>query len=294
MIIIFLIILFSFIPSKSFELTRSVDRTSVQIGEPLVLTITAERTSTEKLLFPGPGSSFGDFELKDMRSEQEEKNGKILERKQYQLQIFKLGNGVIPQLKVVSSVDTTDHKLTDSITVIVKSSLLPADTGDIHDIYAPISLSLGRAFWITVIAVILVLVLLVVLFDRIVRKKKIVEVPPPPPPEPPQIIFEREVEALIAENLLNKGEVKVYHLKISEILRRYLGNRFDFEALESTTTELIDILRSKGISAQAMRKLEAFASVNDPVKFAKWIPSNDISMGLVDYAREIVQDTVLL
>ncbi|MBL8027630.1 MAG: hypothetical protein JNL74_14510, partial [Fibrobacteres bacterium] len=129
------------------------------------------------------------------------------------------------------------------------------------------------------------------LFDYFFRNKKAAPAPPPPPPEPPQVVFGREIEALIADDLLNKGEVKIFHLRISEILRRYLGSRLNFEALESTTTELMDVLRAKGVSAPVVRKVEAFASVNDPVKFAKWIPASDVSLGLIDYAKEIVQDT---
>ncbi|MBL8027041.1 MAG: hypothetical protein JNL74_11555, partial [Fibrobacteres bacterium] len=151
--------------SSAFEVTRSIDRTSVQIGEPLVLTINIDRKPEDKLIYPGPGTSFGDFDLKDMRTEVENKNGRVIEHKQYQLQVFKLGQGVIPQLKVLSATDTADYKLTDSVTIIVKSALTAADTVDIDDIYAPVSLPLGTSFWVTFFGVLAALVLALFLFD---------------------------------------------------------------------------------------------------------------------------------
>ncbi len=286
-----IVILLLILHIQGFELTRSVDRTSLQLGELLTLTLTAERDKNEKLLFPAPDASFGDFELRDMRAEQEEKNGRIIEKKQYSLQVFKLGTVVVPQLVVILATDTAIKKLTDSVSVIVKSSLLPSDTADIQDIHGPLSLPLSRLFWVVIVLVVVLLIVSLLLFDRFVRKRRKVFVPPPPPPEPPLNVFNREIEGLISAHHLDKGEVKEFHLKLSEILRRFLGARYNFEALESTTTELSQMLKSKGVDAAVMRKLDSFASINDPVKFAKWIPTNDISEALVDAAREIVAAT---
>ena len=41
------------------------------------------------------------------------------------------------------------------------------------------------------------------------------------------------------------GKIKEYHSSLSEIVRRYTEERFQFIALELTTDEIIDELKSK-------------------------------------------------
>jgi hypothetical protein len=276
----------------SFDLSRSVDRTSVTLGDPVLLKVTALRNPEEKLLFPGPDASFGDFELKDMKSSEEPKGSRVEETRYYQLLLFKLGGGKIPGLKVVNAKDTSDFKITDSVEIIVKK-VAASDSGDIIDIYGQESLSYGKAFWLTIIGVILVLALGAYLFDRFVRKKEKPAEKPAEPPVPPEIQFEKEIASLLAARLLEKGETKEFHLRISEILRRYLGARLDFYALESTTTELLFMLKLRNIEKDVMRRIENFCELNDPVKFAKWIPPVDMSENLVALAREIKDKTTI-
>lgn len=273
-----------------FELTRSIDRTSLTLGDPLLLKVTAIRKPDEKLIFPGPGASFGDFELKDMRSSEEPRGDKVEETRQYQLTVFKLGSVKIPGLRVVNAKDTADAKVTDSVDIIVKK-VNPNDTSDIIDIYGQESVGYGKVFWLTILAVILILALGVYLFDKYVRKRQKPEEKPPEPPVPPEILFEKEIAQLLADSLLEKGLVKEYNLRVSEILRRYLGSRLGFYALESTTTELLAELKKKGLEKDVLRKIESFCEINDPVKFAKWMPPTALSESLVTLAREVAEKT---
>ena len=71
-----------------------------------------------------------------------------------------------------------------------------------------------------------------------------------------------------------------------------LGGRFFFYALESTTTELLSALKGKNTEGPVFRMVERFCDLNDPVKFAKWIPSTDESEKLIEISREIVKNTL--
>jgi len=274
----------------SFDLSRSVDRTSVTLGDPIVLKVTALRKPDEKLVFPGPEQSFNDFELKDMKTTEEPKGSLIEETKLYQLLLFKLGSSKIPSLRVYNSKDTADFKTTDSVEIIVKN-VVQNDSGDIIDIYGQEKLGYGRIFWLTILAVFIILGLAVYVFDKYFRKhQKPVEIPKKPP-VPPEIQFENDIRELLAARHLEKGETKEFHLIISEILRRYLGSRLDFYALESTTMELFAVLKTKNIDKEVMRKIESFCDLNDPVKFAKWVPPIELSENLITIAREIKDKT---
>jgi hypothetical protein len=105
----------------------------------------------------------------------------------------------------------------------------------------------------------------------------------------PEEQFEKDMQALESARYLDKGEIKGFHLRMSEILRRYLGGRLGFEALESTTSELFDQLRRKKTERAVMRLIEEFCDINDPVKFAKWIPGLETSEKLINISREIVR-----
>jgi hypothetical protein len=190
---------------------------------------------------------------------------------------------------VANANDTSDFKVTDPVEIIVKRVTV-ADTSDIVDIYGQESIGYGPAFYLIILAVIVLLALLVYFWDRFIKKKKKKAVQPVIV-LPPEVQFEKDLKELLLSRLLEKGEVKAFHLKISEILRRYLGARISFYALESTTSELIYELRKRSVKDEILRLVENFCDVNDPVKFAKWIPKTETSEDLIKIARQIVNKT---
>lgn len=287
------LILFVFLmawPALPFEATRTVDRTSVTLGDPIIFKITATRTPAEKLIFPGADAPFGDFELKDMRSFEEKDGDRVKEGREYKLALFKLGRAVIPMQKIINAKDTSDKRMTDSVEIIVKKVTV-ADTSDIVDIHPQARVGYGPLFYMVIIGVILALGLIVYLIDRRLKRRKLKAAEKPAIVLPPEVIFEKELAELLAARLLEKGGVKEFHLRISEILRKYLGGRFGFYALESTTTELMAALKDKGMEPPVLRALDRFCDLNDPVKFAKWVPPTEESEKLIEVCREIADKT---
>jgi len=275
-----------------FELSRSVGRTSITLGDPIHLKVTAIKRPGERLIFPGPHNDFGEFELKDMRSFEKKEGETIIETYEYVLTLFKLGSAKIPGVKVVNAEDTSDFKITEPVEIIVKRVTV-ADTSDIVDIYGQESIVYGPLFYLSIIAVIIILALMVYLFDKYIRKRKKEEVKEIVT-VPPEVQFEKDLNDLIHARHLEKGEVKEFHFRISEILRRYLGARLRFYALESTTSELMGMLREKDVGNNVLKLVENFCEINDPVKFAKWIPKTEESEKLIAISREIVQKTMII
>ena len=274
-----------------FEVTRSVDRASLLIGDPVIFNISARKTSGQKLIFPGPDASFSDFELRDLRSREEKKGDASVETYTYTLTVFKLGDVKIPAMRVVSAIDTADAKTTAPVDLTVKE-IAAADTSDIIDIYSQESLGRGFWFYAIIISVVVLLGALVFLFDRFFRKNKAVEKIPESVLSPEER-FEKDMRELEGARLLEKGDVKEFHFRISEVLRRYLGGRLGFEALESTTHELLNALRDRKTEKPALRLVEEFCDINDPVKFAKWIPDTSTSEKLILLSRDVVRQLAL-
>ena len=113
-------------------------------------------------------------------------------------------------------------------------------------------------------------------------------------PRPAHIIAYEKLDRLVAEDLPGQGETKTFYFRLSEIVRDYLGRRYDFDGLEMTTNE---VLRALDAQADAGPKGEAFDAVRDfldetdLVKFADFAPGDGgdtvlrIARGVIELTR---------
>jgi hypothetical protein len=70
-------------------------------------------------------------------------------------------------------------------------------------------------------------------------------VPPPPPPRPPWEVALEELDEVRHAGLLEVERYSEYFDRTSDALRRYLGARFGFDGLESTTDEILAALKTR-------------------------------------------------
>jgi hypothetical protein len=98
-------------------------------------------------------------------------------------------------------------------------------------------------------------------------------VPPPPPPRPPwEVAFERLDEARHA-GLLQTQRFAEFFDRVNDAVREYLGARFGFEGLESTTDETLAALRRVPHFSLPLPQVASFLQSCDLVKFADVIPT---------------------
>jgi len=82
-----------------------------------------------------------------------------------------------------------------------------------------------------------------------------------------------ELEKLRMKKLWQAGKMKEYHTELTDILRKYIEDRFHLMAMESTTGEIIEDLADKtGIPKECRNILLKVLSMADLVKFAKYLP----------------------
>lgn len=102
-------------------------------------------------------------------------------------------------------------------------------------------------------------------------------------------------DALAKAGHLEKKEFKPYYFGISDGLKFYLGKRFDFDAQESTTSELFALLRERsgepGLDETVIGRFESLFAALDPVKFADRVPADAEAQGALREARELVLTT---
>jgi hypothetical protein len=134
--------------------------------------------------------------------------------------------------------------------------------------------------------------LLAWLFMRWWQRRDRPEPAPPPPPPPWETALaelqelERGRDAAVAE-----GRTEQWVDAVSDSIRAYLGRRFDFHGLESTTDEIADELRrTESLSIEPQHAV-GFLGQCDLVKFAKASLADEASLTLIEEALAMVEQT---
>ncbi len=93
--------------------------------------------------------------------------------------------------------------------------------------------------------------------------------------------------SLPVEEWLSSGQVKRLYYTVSEIVKRYLTRRFEFPAVDQTSTEIVRELKSRKVAVS--EQFATFFLDADLVKYAKYLPVEPASV--VTRARELVELT---
>jgi hypothetical protein len=140
--------------------------------------------------------------------------------------------------------------------------------------------------------VLLVLALLMFLLARWwMRRAK--PLPPPPPPRPAWEVAMERLSLLRREldDAASEGRLVAWIDRLSDGLREYLGDRYGFEGLESTTDEVLSRLHKAKPTGITVEQVAGILSDCDLVKFAKATPERERCIALLDAAEGIVRAT---
>ncbi|HOI28146.1 MAG TPA: hypothetical protein PLZ15_00195 [Melioribacteraceae bacterium] len=171
---------------------------------------------------------------------------------------------------------------------------LPVNTQeDIKDVKEPVKLPLN---WLLVIAIVILIAALLVggfyLYKRFRKKKDGVVAAEPEIKLPPHEIALQKLHLLEEKKLWQQGFVKEYHSEITEIVRSYFEERFDFRALEMTSSEILGVLSYLEEGRKVVESANNFFSNADLVKFAKFQPIPSVNDEMMKQAFGIVHDTI--
>ena len=115
---------------------------------------------------------------------------------------------------------------------------------------------------------------------------------PPPPPRPPWEVAFEELRELRRGELVTQHRLAEHYDRASDAVRKYLGARFGFDGLESTTKELISGLREAHVEVGTTNAVELFLRDADLVKFANRTPTEAECWIVLDQAEAFVQTTL--
>lgn len=103
-----------------------------------------------------------------------------------------------------------------------------------------------------------------------------------------------ELEAVRTSSLIAEGKTDEYFDRVSDCVRKYLGARYGFDGLESTTDEMERTLARVRPAIRGLDTINRFLEECDLVKFARVVPSENDCLAALDRGITIVRNTTPL
>ncbi len=116
--------------------------------------------------------------------------------------------------------------------------------------------------------------------------------PPPPPPRPPWEVALEELHDLRHAGLIEQQRFAEHFDRSSYTVRKYLGGRYGFDGLESTTREILYVLQRVVPPVAPLEEIGAFLRQADLVKFARLTPTPEECRIALERGEHIVHRTV--
>ncbi len=115
---------------------------------------------------------------------------------------------------------------------------------------------------------------------------------PPPPPRPPWEVALESLDAIRRDNLVAQGKPAEHVDRVSDVVRIYLGGRYGFDGIESTTDEVLQVLRRMSPPLPVYDEVRRLLQDSDLVKFARWAPADSDCEDVLVAAERIIRETL--
>jgi len=253
------------------EIKSSVDTTQIKIGEQIKYRIQVQAAKDAQIVFP-EGQTFMPLELVeayeiDTTQLSDKKNYKLT--REYALTQFDSGSYTIPRQKILIN---SNPFFSDSVRVEVANVTVDTLSQEIFPIKPTIEIEKSSFFPMWILWVLLglaILALLVFGFLKL-RKRKLEREKNIPP-------YEKALDTLKKldeSQVLERGDMKAYYSTLTLAVKRYIDEKIDERALESTTEELLLHLQELKnqklyeLNPKVIKDLEEILRRADLIKFA--------------------------
>jgi len=284
------------INAQNISVSASTDTTDYVVGDYIKYNLELTYSKNIKVFLPSVKDSIKNLEfIKELKSTKEEKNNKIIEKHIYIFSRYDSAVVNIPSYKIYyqSANDTSKQYVSvNPLTITVKT--LPVEPQkDIRDVKEPVKVPINLLFIILlVLIIILILIAAYFIFKYIKKKKESKTALTPEIIIPPHEIALNSLRELEQKKLWQQGLIKEYHSEITEIIRKYFEDRFNFRALEMTSSEILACLSYLEDGKCIVDLANEFFNNADMVKFAKFQPMPSVNEEMMRQAYKIVNDTI--
>ena len=302
--LVFLIVLVAsaFRLSAQVSVEAQIDSIEIFVGQQVHLTLTAHAKENAKVEFPvfqptqyiTPGVEVLNSE---QRLDVSQDNGFMSRSMVYTLTSFDDTLYYLPPMTV--KIDGKPYK---SKSLALKVLTIEVDTAHVDQFFGPKDVQdnpfqwsdWSLSFWLSV----LMLVLLAVtyyLYLRLRDNKPIIKTIRIVKRLLPHQKAMKEIEQIKADKMVSSENSKEYYTKLTDTLRKYIEERYGFNAMEMTSSEIIEKLTATQ-DENAISELRQLFLTADLVKFAKYstlINENDRNLvNAIDFINQTKQEDV--
>lgn len=268
--------------SQSVEAVGQLDRDTIKMGERLNFELNMKAPEGFEVLWPDWGDTLSKSVeiISTSKIEQQplDAKGNVWMRQNITLTSFDTGINIIPsvELEFMPKGDSTIFTANSAALSFYVQPVSVDTTATFKPIKgprsAPITFMEILPWIIGILGFLAILGLALWYFLR--RQRKIRPIPVFEKPKvPPYKTAIEQLEELRHKKLWQNGHVKAYYSEMTDIVRVYIENQFDVQAVEMTTDEILLGIKPLNINEDAAHKLKHCLQLADLVKFAKAEPS---------------------
>ncbi|MCD8165889.1 MAG: BatD family protein [Bacteroides sp.] len=282
--------------AQTVTVDASIDSLQILIGEQTKVQLEVTMDASQRAVFPlltdtlVTGVEILDIARPDTQYLNNRQRMHIMQ--EYTITSFDSDLYYIPPFEVM--VDTTVYH---SNPLTLKVYTVPIDTMN-TDIFfgpkpvmkAPFAWEDWRGLLLLSILCIPLLILAIYLIIRFNDNKPILRTIKIEPKLPPHEQAMKEIDRIKQEKVAVKDNPKEYYTRLTDVVRTYIKNRYGFNALEMTSSEIIEHLLGLE-SKESLSDLRELFSTADLVKFAKHTPLMNENDANLIHAVEFVNQT---
>ena len=283
------------------KVSGNIEPDSIGIGDRFLYSIEVEKDLMQGVFFPNFGGEGAEaYELiEDRAIDTLSRDGRRLKlRKSFLLAAFEEGiHRVVPQVMYADKNIIDTVRSTDTIDLLVTTFLIDSTSHAIFDIKPqrnlPFKLGEITGYIKWAIIALLLLALLIYLVIRIMRHygKSLDNIFKPAPPLPPHVVAFAALEKLRSERLWQEDKHKLYYSTLTDIVRSYIAGRYGVGAMEMTSDEIIEAMRSVELPQKSSMDLTQILREADLVKFAKALPEAEENEAAYRAVWDFVEQT---
>ena len=190
----------------------------------------------------------------------------------------------------IPSVEFSKNSKTEGLILNVQTVILE-EGAELKDIKQPIDEPIGWSdIWPWLLGIVLLALVIYLLKKYVLNRGKQIKKVIPRVIIPADVTALKELTRLDKQQLWQSGKIKEYQSELSEIIRRYTENRFNFIALELATDEILKELKSR-LNAEQLANIRTLLQRADLAKFAKSKPNDSENEESMTLAKQFVNNT---
>lgn len=281
--------------NSEIQAKARLDTNAALIGDHVGLTLEFHSPKKINVVFPVISDSIGSLEIiSKSKIDTLNNNGFTLKQK-IVLSGFDSAKYTIPPIIFMyekAGFSSLYPIQTDSLSIVFNG--MAVDTSkEIKDIKAP--LKEPFTFWDYFPYIIIPILIIGLVILGLFLWKKYKKKPEPKlkydPKIPAHIWALQELKKLDEQKFWQKGQIKLYHSLITDILRIYMERQYNFNAMEMITDEILSIMNKISVPINLIENIKKILTLADLVKFAKFEPLPDENTLSMTLAVEFIEAT---